>query len=116
MKDARLEPAGYNTGMGDRRRQCKCFVLHADSLTLVSQQFAIRTTIRNHHVLKRDDVISQVAAAVGEKHSVDLKNYDQLIVVEIYQVRRVRYMEWRPMPILLLLLAIAVAIVNYLAK
>lgn len=61
---------------------------YADSLILVSRQFAIRTTIRNHHVLKRDDVISQVAAAVGDKHSVDLKNYDRLILVEIYQVSK----------------------------
>jgi tRNA acetyltransferase TAN1 len=36
--------------------------------------------------MKRDDVIKQVATAVGDKHRVDLKNYDLLILVEIYQV------------------------------
>lgn len=37
--------------------------------------------------MKRDDVIRQVAAAVGEQHSVDLEHYDRLILVEIYRVR-----------------------------
>ena len=50
------------------------------------QQFAIRTTIRNHTTLNRDSVIKQVADAVGSRHSVDLKNYDVLILVEIYKV------------------------------
>lgn len=36
--------------------------------------------------MKRDDVIKQVAAIVGDKHQVDLKHYDLLILVEIYQV------------------------------
>lgn len=49
-------------------------------------QFAIRTTSRNHHVLKRDDIIKCVAKCVGPKHSVDLKKYDLLILVEIYKV------------------------------
>lgn len=38
--------------------------------------------------MKRDDVIEQVADIVGKKHSVDLKNYDLLILVEIYRVRK----------------------------
>ena len=37
--------------------------------------------------MKRDDVIRQVAAAVGGQHSVDLEHYDRLILVEIYRVR-----------------------------
>lgn len=53
-----------------------------------SRQFAIRTTIRQHHVMSRDDVIRQVATVVGDQHSVDLKHYDWLILVEIYRVRR----------------------------
>ena len=36
--------------------------------------------------MKRDDVIKQVATAVGPRHSVDLKNYDLLILVDIYRV------------------------------
>lgn len=53
-----------------------------------NHQFAIRVNLRNS-TLRRDDVIRQVAAAVGpgRGHSVDLKNYDVLILVEIYKVR-----------------------------
>jgi tRNA acetyltransferase TAN1 len=51
------------------------------------QQFAIRTTIRNHHTLTRDGVIKQVANAVGDQHLVDLTAYDLLILVDIYKVR-----------------------------
>lgn len=36
--------------------------------------------------MKRDDVIKQVAEAVGTRHSVDLTNYDLLIIVDIYRV------------------------------
>ena len=53
-------------------------------------KFAIRTTIRNHSTLTRDGVIKQVADAVGQSHTVDLKNYDLLILVEIYKVRTFR--------------------------
>lgn len=54
-------------------------------------KFAIRPTIRNHNVLKRDAVIKQVAAIVarGKGHSVDLKGYDVLILVEVYKVRTI---------------------------
>ncbi|MCJ1337118.1 hypothetical protein MMC09_002397 [Bachmanniomyces sp. S44760] len=50
-----------------------------------SKKFAIRTTIRNHTILKRDAVIKQVADAVGDHHVVDLHGYDLLILVEIYK-------------------------------
>ena len=36
--------------------------------------------------MKRDDVIKQVANAVGTLHSVNLKDYDLLILVDIYRV------------------------------
>lgn len=49
-------------------------------------QFAIRVNIRNHDVLKRDDIIRQVASVVGPGHKVDLKNYDLLILIELYKV------------------------------
>lgn len=39
--------------------------------------------------MKRDDVIKRVADVVGPLHSVDLKNFDLLILVEIYRVSRV---------------------------
>ncbi|KAL8831410.1 MAG: hypothetical protein Q9191_000889 [Dirinaria sp. TL-2023a] len=35
--------------------------------------------------MKRDDVIKQVATAVGPQHSVDLKEYDLLILLDIYK-------------------------------
>lgn len=36
--------------------------------------------------MKRDDIIKHIATAVGHPHSVDLKNYDLLILVDIYRV------------------------------
>ena len=36
--------------------------------------------------MKRDDVIKQVADAVGPRHKVDLTNYELLILVDIYRV------------------------------
>ncbi|RMY71177.1 hypothetical protein D0863_05315 [Hortaea werneckii] len=50
-----------------------------------SRKFAIRPTLRNHSILTRDSIIKQVASIVGPGHVVDLKNYDLLIVVEVYQ-------------------------------
>ena len=50
-------------------------------------QFAIRPTLRNHSILSRDAVIQRVAAAVGPGHSVDLQDYDALILVDLYKVR-----------------------------
>ncbi|KAL8954497.1 MAG: hypothetical protein Q9183_007087 [Haloplaca sp. 2 TL-2023] len=35
--------------------------------------------------MKRDDIIRRVADIVGERHTVDLKNYDKLILVEVYR-------------------------------
>ena len=51
-----------------------------------SMKFAIRPTRRNHNVMKRDDIITQVARAVGGNHKVDLKGYDRLILVDVYRV------------------------------
>jgi hypothetical protein len=50
-------------------------------------KFAIRPSIRNNKEFLRDGVINTIAAAVGPGHKVDLKNYDLLILVEIYKVR-----------------------------
>jgi len=61
-------------------------VFHAEGTS--SKRFAIRPTRRNHNVMKRDDIIKQIAKAVGGKHSVDLKNYDYLILVDVYRVSR----------------------------
>ncbi|KAL8697418.1 MAG: hypothetical protein Q9201_007130 [Fulgogasparrea decipioides] len=47
--------------------------------------FAIRPTIRNHHAIERDEIIKRVADLVGERHTVDLKNYDRMILVDVYR-------------------------------
>lgn len=49
-------------------------------------KFAIRPTRRNHNVMKREDIIKQIARAVGGDHKVDLKGYDHLILVDVYKV------------------------------
>ncbi len=59
-------------------------VFHDEGIQPVS--FAIRPTRRNHNVMKRDDIIKQIAKAVGGKHSVDLKKYDSLILIDVYRV------------------------------
>jgi tRNA acetyltransferase TAN1 len=52
-------------------------------------KFAIRPTIRNNEKFNRDDVIRMVAdkiTALGNgKHSVDLKGYDKLVLVDVYR-------------------------------
>ncbi|KIW27995.1 uncharacterized protein PV07_07687 [Cladophialophora immunda] len=52
-------------------------------------KFAIRPTIRNNHKLNRDEVIRVVAdkiATLGRgEHTVDLKGYDKLVLVEVYR-------------------------------
>ena len=59
-------------------------VFHAEGSP--ERKFAIRTTIRNHNIMKRDNIIKHIASAVGPRHSVDLKNYDVLVLVDIYRV------------------------------
>lgn len=61
-------------------------VFHGDDDGL---SFAIRPTRRNHNVMKRDDIIKQIARVVGRKHKVDLKGYDRMILVDVYRVSRV---------------------------
>ncbi|OQO12408.1 hypothetical protein B0A48_03050 [Cryoendolithus antarcticus] len=58
---------------------------HFHTEPVLSRTYAIRTNIRNHSILKRDDIIKQVATLVGSPHTVDLKNFDHLILVEVYQ-------------------------------
>nr|POE64853.1 uncharacterized protein c25h2.10c [Quercus suber] len=70
-------------GLEKVARQVLAPHFHQDEF--VARKFAIRPTLRNHNVLTRDSVIKQVASLVGPGHAVDLKNYDLLIVVEVYQ-------------------------------
>lgn len=62
-------------------------ILFGDGLFLLTGlfKFAIRPNIRNNKDLTRDQVIKTVAAAVGPGHSVDLKDYDLLILVDVYK-------------------------------
>ncbi|KAK9473995.1 uncharacterized protein V1510DRAFT_442473 [Dipodascopsis tothii] len=48
-------------------------------------KYAIRPTIRNHTTMSRDRVIKLVADEVGAPHTVDLANYDRLILIEIFK-------------------------------
>ncbi|KAF3127137.1 hypothetical protein TWF703_010085 [Orbilia oligospora] len=48
-------------------------------------KFAIRPNLRDHRVLNRDEIIKSVARIVGPDHKVDLKNYDLLIIVEVWR-------------------------------
>ena len=58
-------------------------VFHGDEDGL---KFAIRPTRRNHNIMKRDEIIKQIARAVGRGHRVDLKGYDRLILIDVYRV------------------------------
>lgn len=50
-------------------------------------KYAIRPTMRNFDVMDRDEVIQTVASRVGQEHghSVNLKNYDKLILVDCFK-------------------------------
>ena len=61
------------------------------------RRFAIRPTIRNHHVLGRDFVIQKVAACVGPGHVVDLKGYEVLILVDVYKVSLALFLFLKPL-------------------
>ncbi|ETS85500.1 hypothetical protein PFICI_03525 [Pestalotiopsis fici W106-1] len=47
--------------------------------------YAIRYTSRAHNVLKRDDVIKQIAGLIGPRHKVNLTAPDKVILVEVFQ-------------------------------
>ncbi|KAI0154081.1 hypothetical protein BJ166DRAFT_534490 [Pestalotiopsis sp. NC0098] len=47
--------------------------------------YAIRYTSRAHNVLKRDDVIKQIAGMIGPRHKVNLSAPDKVILVEVFQ-------------------------------
>jgi len=72
-------------GLGEVARQVLAPHFHDPSTANTTKKFAIRANIRNHAILSRDSVIKQVADVVGPNHSVDLKSYDLLILVEIYK-------------------------------
>ncbi|KIW00870.1 uncharacterized protein PV09_07626 [Verruconis gallopava] len=71
------------TGLDEVAR--KVLAPHFHGTPAASKKFAIRPSIRNNQTLTRDDVIKQVAEVVGPSHSVDLRAYDLLILVEIYK-------------------------------
>ncbi|KAG4304345.1 hypothetical protein PORY_002320 [Pneumocystis oryctolagi] len=51
----------------------------------LKERFAIHPNLRNHTKMIRDDIIKTVASVVGSQHKVDLKNYDFLIIVEVFK-------------------------------
>lgn len=50
-------------------------------------KFAIQVTRRNFNAIEKEDIIKLVAATVGREHghTVDLKEYDKLIMVECFK-------------------------------
>jgi len=54
----------------------------------LTEQFAIKSTIRNHDVLKREEVIKHIADIVGTNHKVDLSNPDYFVIIDIYKVSK----------------------------
>ncbi|KAF2219876.1 hypothetical protein BDZ85DRAFT_204729, partial [Elsinoe ampelina] len=82
----RLEPStmtGYADEEGLERLAKEVLAPHFHVEGQQSKKFAIRPTIRNHNKLNRDIIIKKVASLVGTNHSVDLKNYDALILVNV---------------------------------
>lgn len=53
---------------------------------LTRRQYAIRPTVRCNKQWHRDSIIKTVAGVVGSEHSVDLANYDKIILVDVLQV------------------------------
>ncbi|KAF7114087.1 hypothetical protein CNMCM5793_007067 [Aspergillus hiratsukae] len=51
----------------------------------LSKKYAIRPTVRGNNKFNRDSVIKTIADVVGPEHSVDLKNYDLIILVHLIQ-------------------------------
>lgn len=62
---------------------------HTDEALKQPLKFAVDVTRRNFGTLERLDIIKTVAAKVGQngenKHRVDLKNYDKLVIVECFK-------------------------------
>ncbi|KAK5686156.1 hypothetical protein LTS10_002270 [Elasticomyces elasticus] len=76
---------GQATEEGLTKTAAQVLAPHFHQQPVSSKKYAIRPNLRNHTTLKRDAVIKQIAAMVGPGHVVDLKNYELLIIVEIYQ-------------------------------
>ncbi|CDO51616.1 similar to Saccharomyces cerevisiae YGL232W TAN1 Putative tRNA acetyltransferase [Geotrichum candidum] len=62
-------------------------IFHSGSPDQPAYKFAIRPTLRNHSILGRDEIIKTLAEIVcrSDGHSVDLKQYDKMIIVECYK-------------------------------
>lgn len=76
---------GKATEKGLEEVSAKVLAPHFHTEGSAGKKFAIRPNIRNHKSMTRDQVIKTVAAAVGPGHKVDLKEYDLLILVDIYK-------------------------------
>ncbi|PHH69361.1 hypothetical protein CDD83_5757 [Cordyceps sp. RAO-2017] len=48
--------------------------------------YAIRYHVRNHNVLKSDEVVDMIAGLIDEKHRVNLGKPDKVILVEVFQL------------------------------
>ncbi|KAI9680815.1 MAG: hypothetical protein M1817_004255 [Caeruleum heppii] len=80
-----LMSRAYEKDLDELARKVLAPHFHGSGSDEKKKKFAIRPTIRNHSVLTRAVIIQRVAAMVGPGHQVDLKNYDLLILVEVYK-------------------------------
>jgi len=69
-------------GLEDLSREVLKPYFHAGGLP---KKYAVRPSIRNNSEWHKDSVIKLVASIVGPDHTVDLKNYDLLILVNVVQ-------------------------------
>ena len=77
---------GYATEEGLQHVAKKVLAPHFHDEPVTEKKFAIRPTVRDHTKgLTRDCIIKTVADLVGKRHRVDLKNYDFLVLVEVYK-------------------------------
>ncbi|KAJ1673922.1 hypothetical protein EV182_004310 [Spiromyces aspiralis] len=58
--------------------------------TFPATTFALAVKVRNCDKLSRDAIIPPIAALLGGKHKVDLKDAEYTIVVEVFKVRVVK--------------------------
>lgn len=87
----RLSPVTYSVSpsLDELRKLCEKVLkphFHKDE-NQEPYKFAIQVSKRNFNSIEKGDIIRLIAECVGRKHghSVDLKNFDKLILVECYK-------------------------------
>lgn len=82
-----MDVMGHASERGLDEAATKALAPHFHAENASTKKFAIKPSLRNHDPnMTRDMVIKQVATKVGDKHKVNLKSYDLLILIEVYKV------------------------------